>query len=61
MDKTGPNLTEWTNVDQNRPTQAEMDQIFLKGKNLPQTRFAPLHIFDTENKVKNMINYVSCD
>ena len=43
-----------------------MDQggliFFLKEKkNLPRTKFAPLYIFDIENEVKNMINYVSCD
>ena len=59
---------KWIEVDRNRLkrtkvghkglTKTKMDQIFLKKKNVSQTRFAPLSIFDTKNEIIKVINYI---
>ena len=67
MDKNGMKWIEWIEVDPNdwnRPNWSEIEQrrlifFFFKEKILAHTKFAPLNIFDIDNEVKNMINYVS--
>lgn len=41
--------------------QSGLIVFFFKDKNPFYIRFVPLYLFDTENDVKNNINYVSCD